>query len=47
MSRNALYVIIGVLVIALALLAWKYYDDQNSSKLEINMGNGGISVEAK
>lgn len=47
MSRNTLYLIIGALVAVLAIGGYMYYQDQQTSKLEIKLGNGGISVESK
>lgn len=47
MNRNTLIAIIVVLVAALAVLGWMYYQDSQTSRLEIKLGGEGISVESK
>lgn len=46
-NKNVLYALIGVLVIALVGVGWLYLQERNTKSLSINMGNTGISVEAK
>lgn len=45
MNQNTLYAIIAVLGVALAVMTWLYVQERNTSGIDINMGNGGISVE--
>ncbi len=49
MSRNnVLYLIIGALVVATAVLAYNLYQDRKEPKgLQINLGERGISIEKK
>ena len=47
MDRNVLYLIIGVLVIAVAVLAYRYYEDQQRTGIEITTGHNTISIEKK
>jgi len=47
MNRNLLYVIIAILVIVVGILGWQYYQDQQTSTLELNMDDSGVSVEAE
>jgi hypothetical protein len=48
MSRNTLYVIIGALAVAVAVLGYLLYQEQQKTAgIEINLGNGGISVETR
>ena len=46
MSRNALYAIIALLVIVLAVLGFMYYQEQNTASLDISVGENGVSVDA-
>jgi predicted negative regulator of RcsB-dependent stress response len=47
-NRNTLYVIVGVLLIAVAVLGWQLYQDRKEPKgVQINVGPGGISIEKK
>lgn len=48
MNRNILYLAIGVLVAAVAVVGYKLYKErQKPSGIEINIGKGGISIEEK
>ncbi len=48
LNRNAMAGLIGVLVIAVAILGYQYYQErQNTSRVEIQVGEGGISIEKK
>ena len=49
MSRNnILYLIIGALVIAVAVLGYNLYEAKRDPKgLQINLGEKGISIEKK
>ena len=47
-SRNVLFLIIGALVVAVAALSLKIYDDHREPKgVQFNIGPSGISVEKK
>jgi hypothetical protein len=47
-NRNFLYVAIGVLaVVGVALGYQSYREHQRASGLQIDVGNGGISVQTK
>lgn len=45
MNRNVLYIVIAVLVVAIAVLGWQYYQDRQTKDLEINIGGSGVSVK--
>jgi hypothetical protein len=48
MNRNALYALIGVLVIAAAVLGYQLYQEQHkTSGIEITIGKTGVSVDQK
>jgi uncharacterized membrane protein YebE (DUF533 family) len=47
-SRNFLFLLIGGLVVAVAALGYKVYDDHRQPKgVQLNIGPAGISVEKK
>jgi hypothetical protein len=46
MDRNFLYLIIGALAVAPAVLSYHFYQErQKTTGIEINVGHNGISVE--
>jgi RsiW-degrading membrane proteinase PrsW (M82 family) len=48
MSRNLAYLVIAVLAVAVVVLGYQYYQDQqNTAGIHIKIGNGGASIEAK
>ncbi len=48
MNRNYLYLIVGALVIGVAALGYGYYQERQEPKgVEINIGEGGVSIEKK
>ena len=47
MNRNVLYLVIGVLVIAAGVVAYLLYQDQQKTGLNINVHEGGVSIEEK
>jgi hypothetical protein len=48
MHRNGLYLAIGALVIVILVLGYYFYQErQKTSRIEINVGKSGISVETK
>jgi Na+/proline symporter len=47
MSRNLLYPVLGVLLIAVGALGFWAYQEQNSNAVELNVGGRSISVETR
>jgi Na+/proline symporter len=47
MSRNLLYPVLGVLLIAVGALGFWVYQEQNSNAVELNVGGRSISVETR
>ena len=47
MNNNLLYGVIGGLVVIVAVLGDWFYQDQQKSGIELNVGNGGITIEKK
>jgi RsiW-degrading membrane proteinase PrsW (M82 family) len=48
MGRNVLYLVIGALAVATGVLGYSYYQDQQQPEgVEINIGEGGVSIEKK
>lgn len=45
MERSILYVIIAVLVVGIGVGGYAWYDHKKSTVLEVNVGQGGISVQ--
>jgi hypothetical protein len=47
-TRNWLFLIIGALIVAVAALGYKVYDDHKEPKgVQLNIGPAGISVQKK
>jgi uncharacterized membrane protein YebE (DUF533 family) len=47
-NRNMLYAVVGALVVAVAVLGYKVYKDNQEPKgLQINLGPGGVKIENK
>ena len=47
-NRNILYAVVGALVIAVAVLGYKVYQDNREPKgLQINVGPGGVEIQNK
>ena len=47
-NNNILYLIIGALVIAVAVLSYQVYQDRHQPEgLHINVGPGGLSIQGK
>jgi predicted negative regulator of RcsB-dependent stress response len=46
MSRNVLYLVIGALAVIVAVLGYRYYQDQQTTGITIEMDEGGISIES-
>lgn len=48
LNRNALYVVIGVLAVAMAVFGYQLYQErQKTTGIEINVGKSGITIEKK
>jgi predicted negative regulator of RcsB-dependent stress response len=47
MNRNTMMLVIGVLVIAVAVLGYQAYQERQKTGVEISIGNSGISIEKK
>lgn len=47
MSRNLLYPVLGVLLIAVGALGFWAYQKQNSNAVELNLGGRSITVETR
>ena len=49
MSRsNILYLVIGALVVVVAVLGYKLYEDRKKPEgVNINLGPGGLSIQKK
>ena len=48
MNRNVLYLIVGALAVATAVLGYQLYQERHKTAgIEINIGERGISVEKK
>ena len=48
MSRNALYFVIGALVVATVVVGYLLYQErQKTTGIEINVGKSGITIEKK
>ena len=47
MNRSALYTVIAVLVVAIAVLGYRYYEEQQTSGVAVEFGNGSLSVKTK
>ena len=47
-NRNVLYLIIGALIVAVAALSYKVYEDHREPKgVQFSIGPSGISVQKK
>ena len=45
MNRNLLYLVVGVLAVATAVLGYQYYKaNQQPSGVNINIGESGVSI---
>ncbi|MEX1179329.1 MAG: hypothetical protein WEB63_00730 [Cucumibacter sp.] len=45
MNRNTLYLLIAVLVVALAVLGWLYWDNSQKNRITLEVGNGAVTLE--
>ena len=48
MNRNVLYLIIGALVVVAVVVGYLLYQErQKTTGIDINVGNGGVSIQTK
>ncbi len=47
MNRNMLYLVVGALVVVIGVVGYLYYQERQTSSVDINFGKSGISIEAK
>ena len=48
MNRNVLFLIIGVLAVAVLVLGYRFYQEQQrTTGIQIDVGKGGVSIETK
>jgi predicted negative regulator of RcsB-dependent stress response len=48
MNRNVLYLVIGALVVVAVVVGYLLYQErQNTGGIDINVGNGGVSIQTK
>jgi hypothetical protein len=45
MKRNTLYLVAGVVVVAIIVIGYLVYREQNRSGIEVQVDDSGISVE--
>jgi hypothetical protein len=45
MSRQTLYIVIAIVAVGAAIIGYMVYQDQQSSGVEIKIGEGGISIQ--
>ena len=48
MSRNSLYLVIGLLALAASVAGYLYYQEQQKTdSIQIKVGDGSITIETK
>ena len=47
MSRNSIIALVGILGVALGVGGYWLYQDQNRSRIELNLGGRGITLETR
>jgi RsiW-degrading membrane proteinase PrsW (M82 family) len=48
MNRNVLYLVVGVLAVVAVVLGYQFYQQQQSTTgIQIEVGEGGVSIETK
>ncbi len=47
MNRNGLYLAIAVLAVAALALGYGLYRERQKSGIQIDVGNGGLSIQTK
>ena len=46
MNRTVLLVVVAILVVVVAVLGFRLYEEENSAGLDIEVNESGISVDA-
>lgn len=46
-SRNMLYLVIGGLAVATAVLGYWYYQERQKTGIDISIGKSGISIDKR
>ena len=47
MPKNMLYLLLGALAVAVAVLGYQQVQEERKSAVEISIGEGGVSIEEK
>jgi hypothetical protein len=48
MNRNVLYLVIGLLAVVALVLGYQFYQQQQrTTGIQIDVGEGGVSIETK
>ncbi|PWW03713.1 hypothetical protein DFR52_101399 [Hoeflea marina] len=47
MNRNTLYIVIAVLAVGVAVIGFQLYKERQTTGVEINLGENGISIQQK
>lgn len=47
MMRNSMPVLIGVACLALGAIGYWFYQEQNKSGIDVNIGGRGITIETR
>jgi hypothetical protein len=45
MSRSALYAVVAVLLVGIGVAGFAYYQHQQNTLLEVNVGSHGLSIQ--
>jgi predicted negative regulator of RcsB-dependent stress response len=45
MNRNLLYAVIGALIVVVGILGYRYYQASQTTGIEIEMDDSGISIQ--
>ena len=46
MSQRALYIVVAILAIAVVVLGFAWYQEANTNRVDIKLGNGGLSIQS-
>jgi predicted negative regulator of RcsB-dependent stress response len=47
MNQNTTMIVAGVLVVAVAVLGWLYWQETQKNSVSLQFGNGSITLDAK
>lgn len=45
MNRNLLYLVVGALIVIVAVLGYRYYEDSQRTGIDIQLNGSGISIQ--